>query len=147
MGEVPRGLRGIEAVATSTWKHQTYDLFGHFECKAFPGQRLGQRHAVSLKTLALLLCDYGTRVVRGAICEDYSADSVLEALRTLWASTGLSTHLTFDAASNLSAAGSIFGGVEEDAERTHLLNDQLIGTLGHLMDLFLLWVQLMSWVT
>ena len=66
---------------------------------------------------ALLLCDYSTRAVRGAICEDYSADSVLQALRTLWASTGLPTHLTFDAAQNLTAAGTIFGGVNEDTEK------------------------------
>ena len=131
MGEVPRRLRGIEAKATTTWRYQTCDLFGPFDCTAYPGQRQGQRHAISLKTWALLLCDYSTRAVRGAICEDYSADSVLQALRTLWASTGLPTHLTFDAAQNLTAAGTIFGGVEE----THLLNNQLTGTLGHLMDL------------
>ena len=90
---------------------------------------------MSLKTWALLLCDYSTQAVRGAICEDYSADSVLQALRTLWASTGLPTHLTFDAAQNLTAAGTIFGGVEEDTEKTELLNKQLTGTLGHLIDL------------
>ena len=84
---------------------------------------------------ALLLCDYSTRAVRGDICEDYSADSVLQALRTLWASTGLPTHLTFDAAQNLTAAETIFGGVEEDVGKTYLLNNQLTGTLGHLMDL------------
>ena len=77
------------------------------------------------------VCDYSTRAVREAICEDYSADSVLQALRTLWASTGLPTHLTFDAAQNLTAAGTIFGGLEE----THLLNNQLTGILGHMMDL------------
>ena len=29
----------------------------------------------------------------------------------------------------------MFGGVEEDVEKTYLLNNQLTGTLGHLMDL------------
>ena len=82
MGEVPRGLRGIQADASSTWRQQSCDLFGPFDCTAFPGQRLGQRHAVSLKPWALLLCHYSTRTVRGAICEDYSADSVIQALRT-----------------------------------------------------------------
>ena len=77
MGEVPRGLRGIQADATSNWKHQSCDHFGPFDCKAFPGQRLGQQHAISL-----LLCDYSTRAVRGATCEDYTADSVIQALRT-----------------------------------------------------------------
>ena len=131
MGEVPRGLRGIQADTTSTWKQQTCDLFGHFDCTAFPGQRLGQRHAVSLKTWALLLCDYSTRAVRGAICEDYSADSVIQALRTLWASIGLPTNLTFDAAQNHTAAGTIFG----EAEESQRLNSQLSGTLGHLVSL------------
>ena len=129
MGEVPRGLRGMQADATSTWRHQSCDLFGPFDCKAFPGQRLGQRHAISLKTWGLLLCDYSTRAVRGAICEDYSADSVIQALRTLWESTGLPTHLTFDAAQSLTAAGTIFG----EAEESQRLNSQLTGTLGLLV--------------
>ena len=55
------------------------------------------------------------------------------ALRTLWADTGLPTHLTFDAAKNITAAGTIFGGVEE-TERRDLLSKQLEGNLGHLMD-------------
>ena len=93
MGDVPRRLRGIETDATTTWRYQTCDLFGPFDCKAWPGQGQGQRAAVSLKTWALLLCDYSTRAVRGAICEDYTADSVLQALRTLWANTGLPTIL------------------------------------------------------
>jgi len=56
------------------------------------------------------------------------------ALRTLWADTGLPTHLTFDAAQNITAAGTIFGGTEE-TERSDLLSKQLAGNLGHLMDL------------
>ena len=135
MGEVPRRLRGIEADATTTWRFQTCDLLGPFECKAWPGQRQGQRHAVSLKTWALLLCDYSTQGARGALCEDYSAESMLQALRTLWASTGLPTHLTFDAAQNLVAARTIFGGVKEDVEWTERLTNQLTGTLGHLMEI------------
>ena len=131
MGEVPRSLRGLQADSTTAWRHQSCDLFGPFDCKAFPGQRLGQRHAISLKTWGLLLCDYGTRAVRGAICEDYSADSVIQALRTLWATTGLPTHLTFDAAQNLTAAGTIFG----EAEESQRINSQLTGTLGHLVSL------------
>jgi hypothetical protein len=67
--------------------------------------------------------------VRGAIYEDYSADSVIQAPRTLWATTGLPTHLTFDAAQNLTAAGTIFG----EAEESQRLNSQLTGTLGHLV--------------
>ena len=121
MGDVPRRLRGIELNATTTWRHQTCDLFGPFDCKAWLGQRQGQRASQTLKTWALLLCDYSTRAVRGAICESYSADSVLMALRTLWADTGLPTHLTFDAAQNITAAGTIFGGVEE-SEKSDLLS-------------------------
>ena len=56
------------------------------------------------------------------------------ALRTLWADTGLPTHLTFDAAQNITAAGTIFGGTEE-TERSDLLSKKLAGNLGHLMDL------------
>ena len=56
------------------------------------------------------------------------------ALRTLWADTGLPTHLTFDAAQNITAAGTIFGGVKE-SEKSNLLSKQITGTLGHLMDL------------
>ena len=104
MGDVPRRLRGIEPDATTTWRHQTCDIFGPFDCRAWLGQRQGQRALQSLKTWALLLCDYSTRAVRGAICKSYSADSVRMALRTLWADTGLPTHLTFDAAKNITAA-------------------------------------------
>ena len=104
MGDVPRRLRGIEPDATTTWRHQTCDIFGPFDCRAWLGQRQGQRALQSLKMWALLLCDYSTSAVRGAICESYSADSVLMALRTLWADTGLPTHLTFDAAKNITAA-------------------------------------------
>ena len=60
---------------------------------------------------------------------------MLQALRTLWASTGLPTHLTFDAAQNLVAARTIFGGVKEDVEWTERLTNQLTGTLGHLMEM------------
>jgi len=56
------------------------------------------------------------------------------ALRTLWADTGLPTHLTFDAAQNITAAGTIFGGIEE-TEKSDLLSKQIAGNLGHLMDL------------
>ena len=56
------------------------------------------------------------------------------ALRTLWADTGLPTHLTFDAAQNITAAGTIFGGVEE-SEKSDLFSKQITGNLGHLMDL------------
>ena len=134
MGDVPRRLRGIELNATTTRRHQTCDLFGPFDCRAWLGQRQGQRASQTPKTWALLLCDYSTRAVRGAICESYSADSVLMALRTLWADTGLPTHLTFDAAKNITAAGTIFGGVEE-SEKSDLLSKQITRTLGHQMDL------------
>ena len=50
------------------------------------------------------------------------------------ADTRLPTHLTFDAAQNITAAGAIFGGVEE-TERNDLLSKLLAGNLGHLMDL------------
>ena len=134
MGDIPKRLRGIGLEDTTTWRHQTCDLFVPFDCRAWLGQRQGQRASQSLKTWALLLCDYSTRAVRAAICKTYSTDSVLMALRTLWADTGLPTHLTFDAAQNITAAGTIFGGTEE-TERSDLLSKQLAGNLGHLMDL------------
>ena len=47
---------------------------------------------------------------------------------------GLPSHLTFDTAQNITAAGKIFGGREE-TEKNELLCKQLMGNLGHLMDL------------
>ena len=68
MGDIPKRLRGIGLEDTTTWRHQTCDLFGPFDCRAWLGQRQGQRASQSLKTWALLLCDYSTRAVRAAIC-------------------------------------------------------------------------------
>ena len=136
LGDIPKRLRDIGLEETTTWRHQTCDLFGPFDCRAWLGKHQGQRTSLSLKTWALPLCDYTTRAVWGAICKTYSADCVLMALTTIWADTGLPTHLTFDAAQNITAAaaGLIFGGVEE-TKRCNLLNKHLAGNLGHLMDL------------
>ena len=109
-------------------------LFGPFECRAWLGQRQGQRSRNNLKTWVLLPCDFSTQAVRGAICETYSADSVLMALRTIWADTGLPSHLTFDAAQNITAAGTVFGGMESPEVSDHL-RKQLVENLGHLMEL------------
>ena len=134
MGDVPRRLHGIDSDATTTWRHQSCDLFDPFECRTWLGQRQGQRASQSLKTWGLLLCDYQTRAVKGAICETYSADSVLTALRTLWAEMGLPTHLTIDAAQNIMAAGLQLGGVEE-AEESDRLRNQIANSLGHQINL------------
>ena len=42
MGEVSRRLKGKEAHATTIWRYQTCDLFGPFECKAWPGHVKGR---------------------------------------------------------------------------------------------------------
>ena len=53
MGDKPKRPRGKGLDDTTTWRHQTCDLFGPFDCKAWLGQRQGQRASQSVGIISL----------------------------------------------------------------------------------------------
>ena len=139
MGNVPLQMRGPLQQDTSTWKYQSIDLFGPWAAIAYPKARGTRTSTKRLKLFVLLVFDYSSRAVEAQICESYSTDSVLVALRAVWARTGVPTYLSFDAAANLSSAGALLGGEEGRAEPTvaegEHLHQQLRRRLGNRIEM------------
>ena len=125
MGDVPPQMRGPLQQDASTWKYQSIDLFGPWSAIAYPKAKGTRTSTKRLKLFVLVVFDYTSRSVEAQICESYSADSVLVALRAVWARTGVPAYLSFDAAANLSSAGALLGGEEGRAEPTVVEGEQL----------------------
>ena len=115
MGNPPDFMRGPLPDARSTWTFQSCDIFGPWTALAFPGARGTRQSTKRVKLWAILVCDYASRAVDAELCESYSADSVLLALQAVWSRTGRPKFLNFDAAQNITSAGTILGGVEGEA--------------------------------
>merc|ERR1712052_114982 len=111
MGDPPEFMRGPSPNATAAWTFQSCDIFGPWTALAFPRARGTRKSTRRVKLWAILVCDYASRAVDAELCESYSADSVLLALQAVWSRTGRPKFLNFDAAQNITSAGSILGGV------------------------------------
>ena len=125
MGDVPPQMRGPMQKDASTWRYQSIDLFGPWAAIAYPKAKGTRTSTKRLKLFVLVVFDYASRAVEAQICESYSADSVLVALRAVWARTGVPAYLSFDAAANLSSAGALLGGEEGRAEPTVVEGEHL----------------------
>ena len=112
MGDPPEFMRGPSPNATSVWTFQSCDIFGPWTALAFPRARGTRKSTRRVKLWAILVCDYASRAMDAELCESYSADSVLLALQAVWSRTGRPKFLNFDAAQNITSAGTILGGVE-----------------------------------
>ena len=112
MGDPPDFMRGPAPDARSAWTFQSCDIFGPWTALAFPRARGTKRSTRRVKLWAILVCDYASRAMDAELCESYSADSVLLALQAVWSRTGRPKFLSFDAAQNITSAGTILGGVE-----------------------------------
>ena len=112
MGDPPEFMRGPSPNATAAWTFQSCDIFGPWPALAFPRARGTKRSTRRVKLWAILVCDYASRAMDAELCESYSADSVLLALQAVWSRTGRPKFLNFDAAQNITSAGTTLGGVE-----------------------------------
>ena len=112
MGDPPDFMRGPAPDARSAWTFQSCDIFGPWTALAFPRARGTRKSTRRVKLWAILVCDYASRAIDAELCESYSADSVLLALQAVWSRTGRPKFLSFDAAQNITSAGTILGGVE-----------------------------------
>ena len=112
MGDSPDFMRGLLPQATTTWRYQSTDIFGPWLMQAFPRAKGTRAADKKIKTYGLLVFDYSSRAIDSCIIEDYSADSVIMGLNTIWARVGKPQWLGFDAASNLAAATALQGGQE-----------------------------------
>ena len=131
MGDVPPQMRGPMQQDAGTWRYQSIDLFGPWSAIAYPKAKGTRTSTKRLKLFVLVVFDYTTRAVEAQICESYSADSVLVALRAVWARTGVPSYLSFDAAANLSSAGALLGGEEGRVEPTVVEGEHLRQQLRH----------------
>ena len=112
MGDSPDFMRGLLPQATTTWRYQSTDIFGPWLMQAFPRAKGTRGADKKIKTYGLLVFDYSSRAIDSCIIEDYSADSVIMGLNTIWGRVGKPQWLGFDAASNLAAATALQGGQE-----------------------------------
>ena len=108
-------MQGIQTDATTTWTHQSTDIFGPWLMAAYSGAKGTRAGAAKtkVKTWGLLVFDYATRAIDATLIEDYSASSVILGLKTIWSRTGRPQWLGFDAASNITAAEEIVSGEPE----------------------------------
>ena len=115
LGDTPAFMQGIQTDATTTWTHQSTDIFGPWLMAAFSGAKGTRAGAAKtkVKTWGLLVFDYATRAIDATLIEDYSASSVILGLKTIWSRTGRPQWLGFDAASNITAAEEIVSGEPE----------------------------------
>ena len=107
---------------------------------AYPRARGTRGSTRKIKLFVLLAFDFSTRAIDAEICESYSADSVIMALRAVWSRTGCPEYLSFDAAANLSSAGALLGGGGDPLEQPtvaegEFLNRQLQRRLGHQVEI------------
>ena len=110
LGNTPPFMRGMLPDATTTWRHQSTDIFGPWMMAAFPGSRGTRAGQKRIKAYGLLVFDYSTRAIDATLIEDYSASSVILGLKTIWSRVGRPQWLGFDAASNIASAEEIVAG-------------------------------------
>ena len=103
-------MRGPGPDGVQAWKYQSIDIFGPWGGVAYPRARGTRGSTRKIKLFVLLAFDFSTRAIDAEICESYSADSVIMALRAVWSRTGCPEYLSFDAAANLSSAGALVAG-------------------------------------
>ena len=125
MGDPPPFMRGILPNATTTWQHQSTDIFGPWMMAAFPGARNTRGGQKRIKTWGLIVFDYATRAVDATLIEDYSASSVILGLKTIWSRVGRPQWLGFDAASNIASAEEIVAN-EKDLQMPSLVEAELL---------------------
>ena len=110
LGDTPAYMHGPTPEATTTWTHQSADIFGPIWAQAFPRAKGTRTAPKRLKIYGLLVFDYASRAVDAQICDAYSADSVILALKAIWSRVGRPKFLNCDAAANLAAANELLGG-------------------------------------
>ena len=140
LGDVPPQMRGPGPDGVQAWKYQSIDIFGPWGAVAYPRARGTRGSTRKIKLFVLLAFDFSTRAIDAEICESYSADSVIMALRAVWSRTGCPEYLSFDAAANLSSAGALLGGGGDQLEQPtvaegEFLNRQLQRRLGHQVEI------------
>ena len=139
LGDTPPFMHGLLPEATTTWTHQSADIFGPIFAQAFPRAKGTRAAPKRLKIWGLLVFDYASRAVDAQICDAYSADSVILALRAVWSRVGRPKFLNCDAAANFASANDILGG-EDGLELPSLaegdrLQGELKRRLGHHIEL------------
>ena len=139
MGNVPEQMRGPLPEEKAAWRFQSCDIFGPWAARAYLKARGTRASSKKLKMFVLLVFDFASRAVDAEICEDYSTDSVLVALRAIWSRTGKPRYLSFDAAANLSSAGALLNGEEGMVEPSiadgEALQRQLRRQIGHQVEM------------
>ena len=125
LGDPPPFMRGILPNATTTWRHQSTDIFGPWMMAAFPGAKGTRGGQKKIKTWGLLVFDYATRAIDATLIEDYSASSVILGLKTIWSRVGRPQWLGFDAASNIASAEEIVAN-EKDLQMPSLVEAELL---------------------
>ena len=90
---------------------------------AFPRAKGTRGATKKIKAWGLLLFDYASRAIEATLLEDYSADSVVMGLKTIWSRVGRPQWLSFDAASNITSAREIVGG-QEGLEQPSLIEGE-----------------------
>ena len=123
MGDPPQFMRGLLPDATTSWRYQSTDIFGPWMMDAFPRAKGTRAAAKRIKAWGLLVFDYASRAIEATLLEDYSADSVIMGLKTIWSRVGRPQWLSFDAASNITSAREIVGG-QEGLEQPSLIEGE-----------------------
>ena len=139
LGDTPPFMHGPLPEATTTWTHQSADIFGPIFAQAFPRAKGTRAATKRLKIWGLLVFDYASRAVDAQICDTYSADSVILALKAVWSRVGRPKFLNCDAAANLASANDILGG-EDGSELPSLaegerLQEELKQQLGNQIEM------------
>ena len=123
MGDPPQFMRGLLPNDSTSWRYQSTDIFGPWMMNAFPRAKGTRGATKKIKVWGLLVFDYGTRAIDATLLEDYSADSVIMGLKTIWSRVGRPQWLGFDAASNIASAREIVGG-QEGLEQPSLIEGE-----------------------
>ena len=113
LGDPPPYMRGLLPEAKTTWSYQSTDIFGPWAATAFLRAKGTRAAPKKLKIWGLLVFDYASRAIDAQICESYSSDSVILALKAVWSRVGRPKFLNFDAAANLASANDIIGGGDD----------------------------------
>ena len=123
MGDPPQFMRGLLPSDSTSWRYQSTDIFGPWMMDAFPRAKGTRGATKKIKAWGLLLFDYASRAIEATLLEDYSADSVVMGLKTIWSRVGRPQWLSFDAASNITSAREIVGG-QEGLEQPSLIEGE-----------------------
>ena len=110
LGDPPDFMRGPTADCTTTWTHQSADIFGPIYTQAFLGAKGTRATSKKIKVYGLLVFCYTSRAVEAQLCESYSADSIILGFQAVWSRIGRPKFLNCDAAANLASASSLLGG-------------------------------------